>query len=94
MENVLAGAKTDMLGASGSVENAGNWPMNLQDMSEHEHKHLEQWKEKDSPRRTPDELDGETAIPRGAQKVQECPIGVTSANQPFLATEPTDCSTL
>ena len=65
-ENVLAGAKTDALGASGSAENAGNWSMNLQDVSERERKRLEQWKEKDSPRRTPDEPDGETAVPGGA----------------------------
>ena len=50
--------------------------MNLQDASERERKHLEQWKEKDSPRRTPDEPDGETAIPGGAQRVQERPTGV------------------
>ena len=75
-ENVLAGTKMDTLGASGSVENAGNWPMNLQDTSERERKRLEQWKEKDSPRRTPDEPDGETAVPGGAQKVQERPTGV------------------
>ena len=76
LENVLAGAKTDVLGASGSAENAGNWLMNLQDVSECECKCLEQWKEKDSPRRTPDEPDGEMAIPGGAQKVQERPTGV------------------
>ena len=75
-ENVLAGAKTDAFGASGSVQNAGNWPMNLQDASERERKRSEQWKEKDLPRRTPDEPDGETAVPGGAQRVQERPTGV------------------
>ena len=50
--------------------------MDLQDASERKRKHLEQWKEKYSPRRTPDEPDGETAVPGEAQKVQERPTGV------------------
>ena len=76
LENILVGAEMDALGASGSIEDAGNWPMNLQDMSECECKFSEQWKENDSPGKTSDELDGKTAISRCAQKVQEGPTGV------------------
>ena len=42
LENVLAGTDTDALGASGSVEDAGDWPMNLQDASERKRKRSEQ----------------------------------------------------
>ena len=64
---------------SRSVEDNGNWPRKLRNMSERKRKRSERSRRENSPgrpREEPDEPGGKTAVPGGVHDVQECPRNV------------------
>ena len=72
----LTGAETDASGASQHHEDPRNWPRKLPDRLERVSKRSERGEVENSPRSAadnPDEPDGETDVPGGAQRVQERP---------------------
>ena len=72
----LTSAEADMSTMSESVDGPRNMLKKLSNTSEHERKHSERSRRRNSPgrpREEPDETGGEMAIPGGAHDVQELP---------------------